>query len=416
MANCENTGDQSDRRLPARSMSMCARFESQTVNFPSVGNDFWRSSSSRDPWRRYSLSGLSREGSRRSFEGVPSEVLCRTHPGSHWKEEDEALENEENRFCAQVGDSGDQVVGEREEEGVLVEENTVSVSEKGTSDSIIYSKEEKISTLVVQPLERYKLPLALDYASYMLHMAVFGILGVFARHLLQKLFGPDYLALTRDGTPLYLDLPANMVGSFFMGWFGLVFKGDVRHVSDHLAVGLTTGFMGSLTTFSGWNQKMLILSSQHYWVFAIAGFILGFFLVNESFNYGVASAEYLRRSLPISSLEKWALHRPAQHAAAMAIAALLLFSLLALSAAMAKVNEASLWVACLVAPPGVWLRWYLARFNGRGFGKKAALNWLPLGTLAANLLAAIAMAALSTISHEKSPCINSRAQKDAVQR
>lgn len=60
-----------------------------------------------------------------------------------------------------------------------------------------------------------------------------------------------------------------------MGWFGLVFKGDVRHVSDHLAVGLTTGFMGSLTTFSGWNQKMLDLSSEDHWVFAAAGIVLG---------------------------------------------------------------------------------------------------------------------------------------------
>ena len=46
-------------------------------------------------------------------------------------------------------------------------------------------------------------------------------------------------------------------------------------MSDHLAIGLTTGFMGSLTTFSGWNQKMVELSSRDHWVFAVAGIVFG---------------------------------------------------------------------------------------------------------------------------------------------
>ena len=34
---------------------------------------------------------------------------------------------------------------------------------------------------------------------------------VFTRYGLQKLFGPDCLALTSDQSPLYPDLPSNMV-------------------------------------------------------------------------------------------------------------------------------------------------------------------------------------------------------------
>ncbi|CAA7396938.1 unnamed protein product [Spirodela intermedia] len=410
----------SDGLFSERSLSVRTHFESQSANFlsPSSRRGFRRSSSlggARDPgsWRRRSIS-LSRDGSSRSFEDVPSEVIAQvgdsgdrmldgtvgnvtadnldelygTHPrryssGSHresWRKgsirlshdlEDGILEDEENRFSAKIGDSGDR---------------------------------------------RYKLSRPLDYMAYMLPMAVFGILGVFTRHLLQKLFGPGCLALTRDGTPLYLDLPANMVGSFFMGWFGLVFKGDVRHVSDHLAVALTTGFMGSLTTFSGWNQKMLDLSSEDHWVFAAAGIILGFFIVNESFRYGVASADFLREHLlnlfdetpdrPTFVPDRWAVRRPGQHAAAMTAALLLLCSLWGVSGAMTGTSldglrdGSVLWVACLAAPPGVWLRWYLARFNGRGLGKKAVLKWLPIGTMAANILAALAMGALSTADKE----------------
>lgn len=60
-----------------------------------------------------------------------------------------------------------------------------------------------------------------------------------------------------------------------MGWWGVVFKEDISHISDYLAIGLTTGYLGSLTTFSGWNQKMLDLSVHGHWVFTVLGFLLG---------------------------------------------------------------------------------------------------------------------------------------------
>lgn len=60
-----------------------------------------------------------------------------------------------------------------------------------------------------------------------------------------------------------------------MGWFGVVFKDDIVKVSDELAIGLSTGFLGSLTTFSGWNQKMLDLSREGRWMFAFLGFLIG---------------------------------------------------------------------------------------------------------------------------------------------
>lgn len=60
-----------------------------------------------------------------------------------------------------------------------------------------------------------------------------------------------------------------------MAWFGIIFKTDIRHISEHLIVGITTGYMGSLTTFSGWNQAMVSMSSKDYWAYAIAGIVLG---------------------------------------------------------------------------------------------------------------------------------------------
>lgn len=61
-------------------------------------------------------------------------------------------------------------------------------------------------------------------------------------------------------------------------------------------------------------------------------------------------------------------------------------------------SEAQLWLGCLVAAPGVWLRWFLARLNGRGLGKdRQHLRWVPFGTLTANVAAACVMAALATL-------------------
>lgn len=62
-------------------------------------------------------------------------------------------------------------------------------------------------------------------------------------------------------------------------------------------------------------------------------------------------------------------------------------------------GAAELWFACMVGPIGVWIRWFLARLNGRGFGKKGLFQWIPFGTLIANVSAACVMAALSTIKN-----------------
>ena len=80
------------------------------------------------------------------------------------------------------------------------------------------------------------------------------------------------------------------IGSFLMGWFGVVFKGDIINVSEHLAVAITTGYLGSLTTFSGWNQKMLELSVSGHWLFASLGFL---WITQSKQNWPIQNSELL---------------------------------------------------------------------------------------------------------------------------
>ncbi|KAG5550050.1 hypothetical protein RHGRI_015116 [Rhododendron griersonianum] len=237
---------------------------------------------------------------------------------------------------------------------------------------------------------------------------------VLTRYVLEKLFGPGVIGLTSNGSVLYLDLPSNMVGSFLMGWLGIVFKGDISRVSEHLAIGLTTGYLGSLTTLSGWNQSMLNLSVQGKWAFAVFGLPLGFILADYSISYGVRTAQTFQRFLKtqrviplngLSSAERsWKMDKFWRRFAVVVVLLLTLGLLWGISGALEKrefhsgSSGAELWLACLVGPLGVWIRWFLAcRLNGRGLGKSGLLKWVPFGTLVANVSAACVMAALATL-------------------
>ncbi|CAK9161650.1 unnamed protein product [Ilex paraguariensis] len=258
-----------------------------------------------------------------------------------------------------------------------------------------------------------ELPWLLEYISCLIHLALFGILGVLTRYLLEKLFGPGGVGATSDQSYMYLDLPSNMVGSFLMGWWGVVFKRDISKVSDQLAIGLTTGYLGSLTTFSGWIQKMLDLSVEGHWVFAVLGILIGLFLAAYSIIFGIETARgakwLLQRLIKSStcgissSKSNWKVDNCKRHLAVVVVLLLMLGLLYGLSGTW-EIREfssgshgAQLWLACMVAPLGVWIRWFLARLNGHGLGKMGLLKWVPFGTLIANVLAACAMAALATV-------------------
>lgn len=270
--------------------------------------------------------------------------------------------------------------------------------------------------LISQPEHRKndkttEVPWVLEYTSCLLFLAVLGILGVLLRYGLQKLFGPGIVGATSDHSYMYLDLPSNMVGSFLMGWFGVVFKEDISRISSQLAIGLSTGFLGSLTTFSGWNQKMLELSIEGQWVFIVLGYVIGLFLVAYSIIFGIETAKganwlYKRATMNTSNSGTnyhWRVDSCKRHLIVILFLLLILASLWSMSIGL-EVNEfssgspkAQLWLACIVGPFGVWIRWFLARLNGHGLGKSGLLKWVPFGTLIANVSAACVMAALATL-------------------
>ncbi|KAK6132331.1 hypothetical protein DH2020_033955 [Rehmannia glutinosa] len=137
------------------------------------------------------------------------------------------------------------------------------------------------------------------------------------------------------------------------------------------------------------------------------------FLVAYSIIFGIETAKGFKWFLGKSNLKSFSGTKTCNHGcisskshcltAFMVMLLLMLALLWGLFGSLAKKefetgsSEAQLFLACMVGPFGVWIRWFLARLNGHGLGKNGVLKWMPFGTLAANVLAACVMAALATL-------------------
>lgn len=148
------------------------------------------------------------------------------------------------------------------------------------------------------------------------------------------------------------------------------------------------------------------------WVCAL---LPGFLLVVISIFLGVRSAKGFRWGLSKNGYlnnVRWNLNSFSTFTLTFLVTLLSLILLWAVSGELFRIRlkaeetSAELWLACLVGPFGLWLRWRLARLNGQGLGRNVRFNWVPFGTLAANILAAALMPALATIKLAVSSLLN----------
>ncbi|KAG0597449.1 hypothetical protein M758_UG339600 [Ceratodon purpureus] len=256
-----------------------------------------------------------------------------------------------------------------------------------------------------------RLPPIMEYVSALAHLTTFGIIGVCIRYGLKILFS-NVANITAEDSSLLVDLPSNLVGCFFMGWVGVVLKKDIAAFSDLLVIGLSTGLMGSITTYASWNQALIYLVTKGLWVRSIVGLIIGMELSQMSLLVGMDSAKALRSGLIYIRRDrarrdwqkKWGpspdnlCRRKVSLFIFLATSIILWVAALVLT--VIDVNSTArrcLWLSCVVGPPGVWARWLLARLNGQGIGRNQYLKWLPVGTLLTNLVAATLQAVLGTV-------------------
>lgn len=166
-----------------------------------------------------------------------------------------------------------------------------------------------------------------------LYLSVFAILGSLLRIIVAQIFGeecknPGTVGWLKAGQPLcvtangelaieggiiFSDLPANLLGSFIMGlmqstdtmdlpkYFPIAWLSETNYFQsfDIIHLALTTGFCGSLTTFSSWNSEMVVMmlgadADTGSLIFrAILGYIIGLETALASFVLGKNLAKYI---------------------------------------------------------------------------------------------------------------------------
>jgi fluoride exporter len=181
------------------------------------------------------------------------------------------------------------------------------------------------------------------------YISLAAILGTLTRMILAQLFGEECanpgtvgwlsagspLCVTKDGQTqqpggiVFADLPANILGSFLMGFFqdyavlGLAVPMAVAWLPPTasfqrcaiLHTAFKTGFCGSLTTFSSWNSEMIVLTfgtgstQTTRIVSALLGYIIGMETALGSFTCGCSFARRLHRAVnPTLAAEGDAMH------------------------------------------------------------------------------------------------------------
>lgn len=248
-----------------------------------------------------------------------------------------------------------------------------------------------------------------------LAVAAFAPAGVLARIALNLLFGQSCADIDRPGSALFIDLPSNMVGSLLMGFLASSFAPRVLK-EGHLSLGLRTGFCGSLTSFASWILQVVTnlmrrqapglnaARLQSAWPDALVALLIGTVLPLAAYRGGhhlaqvAAQTSWRRRRQSQKSIangaaedfkgdgleeeERWA---RTQRWSLLGLGVLLcievgLFIGLAVGDGRESYVRRSYWIACLLGIVGASLRYLISlKLNGRHI-------WLPLGTLAANLL------------------------------
>ena len=142
---------------------------------------------------------------------------------------------------------------------------------------------------------------AVDGRSY-IHLSACAIVGVALRVLLDLWFQQSITNNGRTneyGGAMFADLPANMVGSFFVGMLTVSFIN--RRFQKHILLAWKTGFCGSLTTFASWNTQMVVMMEGSVNTYlqsqigsALFGYLIGFQLALVSFQTGKHFAIYLQ--------------------------------------------------------------------------------------------------------------------------
>lgn len=272
-----------------------------------------------------------------------------------------------------------------------------------------------------------------------LQLSSYAIIGTTLRIFLARIFGanceslaknyldPVSLCITSSKSALFIDLPANMLGSLFMGMMIPQENGMVTFPwlkSSHsfqqninMKTALQTAFCGSLTTFASWNSQMVEMMTGFgidsiYIAQAFTGYIIGVICSVSSFQLGrhISKGLYFIRNgssnadndddyevetdIPqnqeengVFSFTDFVVHGSFTPV----IIAIILFASFFLSDSLIDKDSddtfnRQIWINIILSPFGTLARWKLSTLNGKFFQTRSdLLRLFPHGTLIANM-------------------------------
>eukprot|EP00808_Paulinella_micropora_P029704 g246.t1 len=229
-------------------------------------------------------------------------------------------------------------------------------------------------------------------------------IGTLVRELLQALFGPNgaIASVLADGTVLYLDLSANMLGSFLLGSHTAWRRRRPHHVSGGISAAFSTGFCGCLTSFSSWSQNCNELFVTGQVAQAILSLILGIWIPVGCYVSGYDLG--LRLLPPLS--RRPAIKEPTccNNPMVLFVLPLLVYAVIVipvvavtvedLKSATSKELASDTWlvraIALLYSAPGALIRYFLSLWLNKPNPSACCKERIamPYGTFTANVLGA----------------------------
>lgn len=253
-----------------------------------------------------------------------------------------------------------------------------------------------------------------------LYISVFAVFGTVLRIYLTRFFGGDCekstdayfesnVCATSSEGAVFLDLPANMLGSAVMGSLSHL-RAPWLHrdhpLQRHQAwqTALRVGFCGCLTTFASWNTQMVAMLDgttieRELVVEALYGYVIGSCCAFASFLFGQHVAQWLE-AFQGDALQR--LPRALEFMLGVNVTPFLLFVVLLAFAVVADLLSSNefhrfLWMSITAAPFGALLRWKLSSLNSRVLWKP--LEFMPWGTFTANVVASVISAMMAALRY-----------------
>lgn len=234
-------------------------------------------------------------------------------------------------------------------------------------------------------------------------LALGSVLGVVLRILLGRLPAPSSSdeMWTNDGI-WFKDLAANMLGSFMIALVAEIQQQTAYLAPDALA-GVTSGFCGSLTTFSAW---MLATADNFFFertawdepAFALGSLLLGFATaaVAHTAGFFFGRSRFVQGRFHnyqyLTPGQDPRPHGPSRSAAP--VAGIILLALAVFAIALSSIGEVEAFeavLALILGPLGAIARYLLAK------GNDPSPTEIPAGTLVANLSGSVLLAVLARI-------------------